>query len=193
MSSAIGYASVVVGAGGFRGESDRELAREGFAACERVYVDRLRSHDAPRPELAAALAELGEGDVFVALSLSCVAKSVPHALRVVDSVLGVGAHLVLLADRVDTRQPEGHLAIRGIRAVATLHADRVRAAKLSGTVGISDNGRPRALSDEQAHTARQLRAEGMSLGKIGIRMGVSKSTVHSYLKLVEDQAELVGS
>lgn len=153
--------------GGCRWGRRCEPGSPGFQASpvDRVFTDTLRTVEEARPELSAVIGMLGHGGVFVVFSLSSLARCIPHAMRVLDEVIAVGADLVVLDARTDTREDGGAAALAGLRAMETLHRSltRTRQQVGQGSPGARTKGRPPVINEQQPRRARSLRANGVDL------------------------------
>ena len=177
----IGYARV----------STREQSLEAQAAelraagAVRVFVDHGESSRiADRPQWAACLDYLRDGDTLVIRALDRIAGTEQMAIELIRELARRGVRLRSLTEPfldVDTSTPMGE-AIVGIMAtlaqlrVATIRENTMRGlahARSQGRVG----GRPTVMTPERTAAAVKLRRAGQSHAQIAAAFGVSKSSV----------------
>jgi DNA invertase Pin-like site-specific DNA recombinase len=162
------------------------------AGCERIFEDHASGSREDRPNLAACLDYLRDGDTLVIWKLDRLGRSLPHLLQIAGQFQDRGVQLVITTMGVDTRTPAGRLLYGILGAVAeyerTLIVERTRAglaaARARGRVG----GRKPALTPRQAQLARDMYAETGADGRrthtvaeIAAALKVGRSTIYRYL------------
>lgn len=177
----IGYARVST-----REQSpDAQAAELRAAGAVRVFVDHGESSRiADRPQWAACLDYLRDGDTLVIRALDRIAGTEQMAIELIRELARRGVRLRSLTEPfldVDTSTPMGE-AIVGIMAtlaqlrVATIRENTMRGlahARSQGRVG----GRPTVMTPERTAAAIKLRRAGQSHAQIAAAFGVSKSSV----------------
>ena len=78
-----------------------------------------------RPGLAAAMEDIGKGDVLVAYSLSRLSRSTRDTLELADALAKKDADLVSLSERVDTTTAAGKMVFRLLAVLAEFERDQV--------------------------------------------------------------------
>jgi DNA invertase Pin-like site-specific DNA recombinase len=158
------------------------------AGCSRTFVDHASRPLADRPELAAALAHLGEGDELVVPGLEHPARSTGDLVRLVTDLADRQVTFVSLAEDIDTSNPT-HRAV--FAALANLDrqlaAQRARpgsdAAKAAKARGARKGGRPPTLTPDKLATAKAMLATGdHTMEEIAQAVGVSRATLYRGLK-----------
>ena len=96
----IGYARVSTAEG--RQILDRQLDALSDAGCERVFEDRASGAASDRPNLAACLDYLRQGDVFVVLDLDRLGRRVGELIALIDDLDHRGVGFRALKSPVDT-------------------------------------------------------------------------------------------
>lgn len=147
-------------------------------------------HAAKRPEfLAAVEATCRDKGVLVVYSLSRFARNTREGLELIEKLTAAGADLVSLSERIDTTSAAGKMMVTMLLGFAQMERDlasertcAAMAHKKSqgervGTIPYgyhlaADGVHLDADADEQAmiREARELRAAGLSLRKIGERL-----------------------
>ncbi len=144
-----------------------------------------------RPGLQAALTEAcSKGAALVVYSLTRLSRSTRDALNISERLDKAGADLVSLSEKIDTTTAAGKMVFRMLAVLAEFERDQIsertrtamqhKRARCEYTGGAppygwrvaSDGVRLEVHRVEQAvmHAARELRAAGLSLRKIGTRL-----------------------
>lgn len=161
-----------------------QVAELTAAGCVRVFVDHgVSSRLASRPQWAACLDFLRDGDTVVIRRLDRLAGSERMVIEVINELGDLGVNIKSLTEpEIDTTTPMGR-ALFGIVAVfAQLRVDTIREntkrglahARAEGRVG----GRPRALSPERANAAVEMRERGKSVTEIARVLETSRASVY---------------
>ena len=165
---------------------DRQTRALTEAGCIRVFADKLSGKTADRPELAACLDYLREGDTLVVPSLDRLSRSLQDLITIVAGLRRRGVGFRSLHEALDTTTPGGRLVFHVFAALAEfirelivegtregLDAARARGQRL---------GRPPAMTAEQIRQARDLLTlPGNSISSIARLLGVSRSTIYKHL------------
>ena len=161
----------------------RALEKRG---CERIFTDRCPGGAPTRPQLAAALAFLREGDTLVVWKFDRLARSVPHLLQLAARMEKQGCELASLTESIDTSSPGGRLAFTIFGAIAKfesdLNSERTRLSYQESRGNGKHWGRPSVFHD--ADTVRVakalLRDPSVSRAEAARRLGVSKTTLRRW-------------
>ncbi|MGI5141027.1 recombinase family protein [Streptomyces sp. CA-106110] len=158
------------------------------AGCVRVWEDKASGKNTDRPQLAAMLDHLREGDTLCVWKLDRFARSLIDLVTMVDALrerrIGFKVLTGALAN-IDTSTPDGRLMLQVIGAMAeferSLIKERTRAgldaAKAQGRTG----GRPSVVSEDVLAVARARKAKGESVSTIAKALGISRATLHRHL------------
>lgn len=177
----IGYARVST--------EDQRLDRQEDAlenyGCEKIFREKASGMKDDRPQLAAMLAMLREGDQVVVVKLDRISRSTKHLIELSEKFDEMGVDFVSLGDSIDTSTPMGRFFFKVMASIAELERDIIaertkdglRAARARGRKG----GRPRA-EKSRVDTARKMYESGsFSIEEICDSTGISKSTLYRYL------------
>jgi DNA invertase Pin-like site-specific DNA recombinase len=137
-----------------------------------VYRDEgLSGARMDRPGLAQALAACTRGGALVTYSMSRLARSTRGTLEVAESLERRGCDLVSLTEKIDTSSATGRMVFRLLAVLGEFEreqiAERVKMAmayKRARGERISRWGR---VPNAAVARARELRAEGLSLRRVG--------------------------
>jgi DNA invertase Pin-like site-specific DNA recombinase len=156
------------------------------AGCAKIFAERVSSV-AQRPQLAAALDYVREGDVLVVAKPDRLARSVADLLGIVASLEKKGVALRILSmggTEVDTRSPTGRLMLTMLGAIGQFERDlmleRQREGIQKAKAEKKYKGRaPTAM--RQGAEVRKLRDAGVKPGEIAKRLGMARSSVYRVL------------
>ena len=146
--SLIGYARVSTAEG--RQVLDRQLDALEEAGCSRVYQEHVSGAVADRPQLAACLDYLRNGDVLVVLDLDRLGRKAGELINLIDALDGRGVRFRALNTPLDTCTPVGRAFLQIQAAFAEMERNVIRqrviegvkAARVRGRKG----GRPRLMT-----------------------------------------------
>jgi DNA invertase Pin-like site-specific DNA recombinase len=158
---------------------DAQVGR--LADCERVFAEKESGSKAGRPELAACLTFVREGDTLVVTRLDRLARSVAHLCSIAETLKDKGVALVVLDQQIDTTTAPGRLFFHLLAAFAEFELDIRKEAQRAGIAharGVGKNtGRPRALDEADARAAVDLWESGKSQASVCRRFHISRSTL----------------
>src|SRR4029077_12561962 len=176
------------------GQDPEVQSREIREYCQRrgwplvgEYVDAgISGTKERRPQLDRLIADAHKGkfEVIVVWKFDRFARSVSHLLRALENFRALGIEFVSLSEQIDTSTPTGKMIFTVLGAVAELErsliAERVRAGLRHARAKGRRLGRPTKHVDP-AQVA-QLRAQGLSWRKLGLRLGVSPARAYAASK-----------
>ena len=181
----IGYARVSTAEG--RQVLDRQLDALNDAGCERVFEDRASGAAPNRPNLAACLDYLRQGDVLVVLDLDRLGRRAGELIALIDELDHRGVGFRALNSPMDTTAPTGRAFLQIQAAFAEMERNVIRqriregvkAARARGRKG----GRPRVMTPEKLRYAQNLMADQTrSIPDICRELGgIPASTLYHYL------------
>ena len=129
---------------------------------------------------------LGEGDTLVVTRIDRLGRSLTDLVTIIDDLESRGVKFRSLQEGIDTSSPEGKLIFQLISIFAEYERNLIQERTKAGLDHARRQGkrigRPPALSPEQIHEAKDMRARGYSYKKIATLLGASISTVQRTLK-----------
>jgi len=182
----IGYARISTSEQSFNLQIDA-LEKLG---CEKIYKETVSGARSKRPVLNELLQNLRSGDVLVIWKLDRLGRSLKHLVGLVGELMDKDVGLQSINDPIDTTTSHGRLTFNIFASLAEFERDLIRertqaglqAARARGRLG----GRPKGLSPKALSTAaaaETLYREGkLSTSEIANMLGISKSTLYSYLQ-----------
>ena len=181
----IGYARCSTDMQDLAGQ-EAALASVGVAP-DRIYTDRgLTGTNCSRPGLDQALAAVRAGDTLVVPKLDRLARSVPDARHIADSLILRGVKLALGASVYDPGDPMGKMFFNILASFAEFEADLIRLRTREGMAIARAKGKLRGkqpkLSDKQQRELKRMRATGdYSISDLAELFSVSRPTVYRTL------------
>jgi DNA invertase Pin-like site-specific DNA recombinase len=154
---------------------------------DRIYTDRgLTGTNRDRPGLDQALAAVRAGDTLVVPKLDRLARSVPDARAIADTLAARGVRLALGASVYDPADPMGKMFFNILATFAEFEADLIRLRTREGMAIARAKGKLRGkkpkLSDKQQRELGRMHATGdYSISDLAELFAVSRPTVYRTL------------
>jgi len=168
----------------------RDLVSQRGWQLHGVYSDRSSGAKERRPGLDKLMADARRGafHVVVVFRFDRFARSVKQLVLALEEFRSLGIEFISHQEALDSSTPMGKAMFTIIAAMAELERsvirDRVLAgleyARRNGTKSGRSIGRPRVIF--RRDQAKELRAQGCSLGNIARTMGVSIGSVRRAIK-----------
>lgn len=178
----IGYARVST--------SDQELSLQTTAlkqaGCDRIYSEHASGAKTDRPELAAALSYMREGDMLVVWKLDRLGRSVQHLVATLTDLGDRGIEFRSLTEGIDTATAGGRLIFHVFAALAEFERELIRERTNAGLVAARARGRRggrrKVLTGAKLEQARLMKKSGRyTVSDIAGVVGVSQATLYRYL------------
>jgi DNA invertase Pin-like site-specific DNA recombinase len=180
-------------------DQNLDLQRDALngAGCERLFEDRLSAVRADRPGLKLLLEVARSGDTVIVWRLDRLARSLKDLISLVERLEASGIGLKSLRELIDTTSSGGKLVFHLFGALAeferTLIRERTRAGLAAARARGRKGGRPKLLDVDQRALALRLYQERQHpIADICRMMGISKSTLYSYLDEAQRHAGAQG-
>lgn len=187
----IGYARVSTDRQDLAAQLD-ELRRLGVDD-GRVYTDKRTGKNKDRPGLREALAAVRDGDTLVVARLDRLARSVPDARDIVQSLYEQGAALQIGASLHDPNDPVGKFLFNALAMVAEFEHDLIVQRTREGMAIAKANGRLKGTKPKLSERQTKKLVEDHDSGKYTIAemaqdFSVSRATIYRTLKRAEEQS-----
>ncbi len=159
-------------------------------ASERIYTDRgMTGTTRARPGLDQAMAAVRAGDTLVVPKLDRLARSVPDARHIADTLLERGVKLALGSSIYDPGDPMGKMFFNILATFAEFESDLIRMRTREGMAIARAKGKLRGkqpkLSDKQQKELRRMYDTGeYSISDLAELFTVSRPTVYRTLARV---------
>jgi DNA invertase Pin-like site-specific DNA recombinase len=167
--------------------AQRQILRQLGVSEDRVYLDHgLTGRNRARPGLNNALAALREGDTLVVPKLDRLARSVPDARAIGDSLAARGVRLSLGGSVYDPSDPMGKCFFNILATFAEFEVDLLRMRTREGMAIARAKGRLKGKAPKLSPTQRtvllKLHAAGdHSIAELAELFSISRATVYREL------------
>ncbi len=164
--------------------AQRVALRELGVSEDRVYLDHgLTGRNRNRPGLQQALAAVREGDTLVVPKLDRLARSVPDARAIGDSLAARGVRLSVAGTVYDPHDPMGKMFFNILATFAEFEVDLLRMRTREGMAIARANGRlpgksPKLSSRQRVHILKLYEAGEHTIAELAELFSVSRATVY---------------
>ncbi|MET7300164.1 recombinase family protein [Embleya sp. NPDC005575] len=155
---------------------------------DRIYLDHgLTGTNRDRPGLAQALAAVRAGDTLVVPKLDRLARSVPDARDIGDSLTARGVKLSLGGALYDPGDPMGKMFFNILATFAEFEVDLLRMRTREGMAVAKAKGKlrgkqPKLTTRQQAHLVKEHRSGEHTIADLAELFSVSRATVYRVLE-----------
>lgn len=168
-------------------DQDTSLQRVALEAtgCTRIFQETASGAQRDRPELAAALEYMREGDTLVVWKLDRLARSLKQLIETVEGLEGRGVGFRSLTENVDTTTPGGKLIFHIFAALAEFERGLIRERTVAGLVSARESGRvggrPKSVNDKDMAAIRAMLTDRtIPVTEVAKRAGISPATLYRY-------------
>lgn len=179
----VGYARVST----VRQTTEQQVAALEVAGCDPIFTEKMSGKRDDRPQLKAALGELGEGDVLVVWKLDRLGRDALQMLTTICELNARGIVLRSLTDGLDSGTASGKMTMTILCAIAeyevALKHERAEAKRqLIRRRGGSLGGAKPKFDAEQAAAVRRAHAAGETVAELARVWRVSRPTIYRLLE-----------
>jgi len=173
--------------------AQREILRGLGVSEDRIYLDHgLTGRNRSRPGLNSALAAAREGDTLVVRKLDRLARSVPDARAIGDSLAARGVRLSLGGSVYDPTDPMGKCFFNILATFAEFEVDLVRMRTREGMAIARAKGRLKGKAPKLSPTKRtvllKLYAAGdHTIAELAELFSVSRATIYRELARINNK------
>ncbi|MDO9025301.1 recombinase family protein [Zwartia sp.] len=156
---------------------------------DKTFIDKASGKDTDRPQLAAALAHLREGDTFIVYSMDRLSRSLNDLITSVKSLTSKGVKVQFIKESLTftgDNNPMANLMLGIMGSLAEWERSVIRERQLQGiTIAKAKGaykGRKKALNEIEKNELRALASSGAAKAALARQFGISRQTLYSYLK-----------
>ncbi|TPL81720.1 recombinase family protein [Mesorhizobium sp. B2-3-14] len=163
---------------------DAQLRDLELAGCTKVFREEISSVATNRPQLAAVLEWVREGDTLVVTKLDRLARSVADLVSITAALKAKGAGLRILAMNLDTATPTGKLMLNLLGSIAEFERGLMLERQREGIAKAKAEGKyagRQPTARRQAGEVLRLRTERKSVNDIVQALGISRASVFRIL------------
>lgn len=167
--------------------AQREILASLGVGEERVYLDKgLTGTNRARPGLDQALAAVRAGDTLVVPKLDRLARSVPDARDIGDTLVQRGVRLSLGGNIYDPSDPMSKMFFNMLAVFAEFEADLLRMRTREGMAVARDKGKlkgkkPKLTTRQQAELVRMRSSGEYSIADLMEMFSIGRATVYRTL------------
>jgi DNA invertase Pin-like site-specific DNA recombinase len=164
---------------------DIQAEQLSVAGVEKLFREKISGVRRDRPQLAALLDYVREGDSVVVTKLDRIARSTRDLLDIVETLHRKGCAFRVLNINLDTETPTGKLMLTMLGAIATFEREMMLERQAEGIAKAKAEGRykgrkPTARSQAPAISA--LSAQGLTKQAIAEKVGIGIASVYRVLR-----------
>ena len=155
---------------------------------DRVFTDTVSGKNADRPQLAAMLAFVRDGDTVVVHSMDRLARNLDDLRRLVRELTGRGVAVQFVKEQLTFTaedSPMATLLLSVLGAFAEFERALIRERQLEGIALArargAYKGRKPSLTPGQAEALRARAAAGEAKAGLAREFGISRQTLYQYL------------
>lgn len=156
---------------------------------DRVFTDRASGRDTARPQLAALLGFVRDGDTVLVHSLDRLARNLDDLRRTVAALTGRGVTVTFVKEQLTFTgedSPMATLLLSVMGAFAEFERALIRERQREGIVLAKARGAYRgrrpSLTGDQVRLLQARAAAGEPKTRLATEFGISRETVYQYLR-----------
>ncbi len=156
---------------------------------DRVFTDQASGKDVYRPQLAALLDFVRDGDTVVVHSMDRLARNLDDLRRLVKTLTGKGIQIEFVREHLTFTgedSPMAHLLLSVMGAFAEFERALMRERQQEGIALAKKRGvykgRKPSLQPDQVAELRQKAQAGAKKAVLAREYGISRETVYQYLR-----------
>ena len=162
-------------------ELTAQLEQLQAAGMDKVYKEKASGVKQDRPQLAAMLDHVREGDTVVVCKLDRIARSTKHLLEIVDALEARQVSFKVLNINLDTSTPTGKLMLSMLAAIGQFEREMMlerqrEGIRLAKAAGAYKGRKPTAR--EQAGKVMELIGQGKTKQAVADEIGIGVASVY---------------
>ena len=160
-------------------------------ALDKVFEDKASGKDTHRPQLAACIEYVRDGDTLIVHSIDRLARNLEDLQRLVKTLTDKGASVSFIKERLDFEASGGKgnalhtLMFQMLGAFAEFERSLIKERQREGIALAKKEGRQlgrkQALSPEQEIEVRARAAKGEEKKALALEFGISRQTLYRML------------
>ena len=164
--------------------AQRQTLRGLGVSDDRVYLDHgMTGRNRKRPGLEQALAAVRTGDTLVVPKLDRLARSVPDARAIGDSLAAGGVRLSIGGTVYDPTDPMGKMFFNILATFAEFEVDLLRMRTREGMAIARANGKlkgkpPKLSARQRVHVLKLVQAGDHTIAELAELFSVSRATIY---------------
>ena len=153
--------------------------------CRKIFQEKKSAAGGKRPQLAACLEYVREGDSLVVTRLDRLARSTLHLCQIADELKRKQVELQVLDQNINTADATGRLLFNMLGAINQFETEIRAERQLDGINKAKEKGvkfgAQRKLSDGQIEEMKERRQSGVLIKNLMQEYQLSKASIYRYL------------
>ena len=153
--------------------------------CRKIFQEKKSAAGGKRPQLAACLEYVREGDSLVVTRLDRLARSTLHLCQIADELKRKQVELQVLDQNINTADATGRLLFNMLGAINQFETEIRAERQLDGINKAKEKGvkfgAQRKLSDGQIEDMKERRQSGVLIKNLMQEYQLSKASIYRYL------------
>ncbi len=167
-----------------------EVQLDKLQHCRKIFQEKKSAAGGKRPQLAACLEYVREGDTLVITRLDRLARSTLHLCQIADELKRKEVALQVLDQNINTGDATGRLLFNMLGAINQFETEIRAERQIDGInkakeKGVRFGARQKLTMEQQAELKSQ-RAAGVLIKELMKAYGLSKASVYRYLAVTEE-------
>jgi len=153
---------------------------------DKVFEEKASGKDTNRPQLAALLEYVREGDTVHIESYSRLARNTRDLLNIVDDLEKKGVHVHSLKENFDTSTPQGKLMVTFMQGIAQFERDLIKERQAEGIAVAKAKGKFKKPQTEKPADwpilYEQYRTRLLTATALAERLNISRSLLYKWIR-----------
>jgi DNA invertase Pin-like site-specific DNA recombinase len=166
-------------------ELTAQLEQLNAAGMDKVFKEKASGVKEDRPELAAMLEYVREGDTVIVCKLDRIARSTKHLLQIVENLEAKKVAFRVLNINLDTATPTGKLMLSMLAAIGQFEREMMLERQKEGIRLAKDAGAykgRKATARAKSAEVMQLISEGLTKEATAERLGIGVASVYRIVR-----------
>ena len=163
-----------------------EVQLEKLHHCRKIFQEKKSAAGGKRPQLAACLEYVREGDILVVTRLDRLARSTLHLCQIAAELKRKEVALQVLDQQINTADATGRLLFNMLGAINQFETEIRAERQMDGILQAKAKGvrfgAAKKLTDKQVAAMREQRQAGVLIKNLMAEYRLSKATVYRYLE-----------
>lgn len=163
-----------------------EIQLDKLKDCRKIFQEKKSAAGGKRPQLAACLEYVREGDTLVVTRLGRLARSTLHLCQIADELKRKQVELQVLDQNINTADATGRLLFNMLGAINQFETEIRAERQMDGILKAKQKGvrfgAQRKLTAGQIKELKKKRAAGVLIKSLMKEYGLSKASVYRYLE-----------
>ena len=158
----------------------------------KIFTDKASGKDTKRPQLELMMSFVRSGDTVIVDSMDRLARNLDDLRRIVQTLTAKGVRIEFVKEHLTFTGEDSPMAKLMLSVMGAIHEfdrtlikERQREGIALAKKRSTFKGRKKSLSQAEVAELRQRITAGMSKAQVAREYGISRQTLHQYLKEAE--------